>query len=75
MTEPPPRRKAIDDWSVEDHLRHQQTGEVPESDGYRDAVREAIEAAGLELPDVEPALEDMTVEDHVRRIRRRHDTR
>ncbi|HEX2161690.1 MAG TPA: hypothetical protein VHF88_07700 [Thermoleophilaceae bacterium] len=69
------RHKPHKDWTVEDHLRHQQDGTEPVSDDYREAAREALEDAGLEVP---PELQEggrkspaaMTAADHAAEIRR-----
>lgn len=65
------RYKSDEEMTVGDLVHFQRTGERPERDEYRQARREALEAAGLEVDDGggPPAeLEDMNVDDHARRI-------
>jgi hypothetical protein len=70
MTDPPRRHKSDEEMTVGDWAAFQRTGERPERDEYRQARREALEAAGLEPDDDAKgptALEDMTPEDHFAR--------
>jgi hypothetical protein len=73
MAEAPQRHKSDDEMTVDDWAQFQRTGKRPERDEYREARRMALENAGLESEDAAEgptALEDMTPEDHFKRIRR-----
>jgi hypothetical protein len=48
---PPERHKSRESWTVEETVEHQRTGTVPETDQYRDYVRQVHEDAGLEPPE------------------------
>jgi hypothetical protein len=76
---PPERFKKREDLTVDEQLaaiQAQKRGDPAprfETDEYRQARREALEAAGLDPDDdaeESMALEDMTPEDHFNRIRR-----
>jgi hypothetical protein len=64
-------------WSVEDHVRHQQTGVLPLNPAFADYVRDVAEAAelapadlGLPAPPVEDRdPETLSVAEHVERLR------
>ena len=75
---PPTKHKTdIQDWTVDDHLRHQRTGEVPVSDDFKRYRADVLRAGGLideadaAEPDAEPDLASMTPDQHLNAIRRR----
>lgn len=73
MPQPPPRWKALEDLTADEHAR-QMAGEQIESPEYRAYVRQVHENAGLALPAdaIEPkSLVDMTPEEHFQRLRGR----
>ena len=73
MTQAPPERhKSREEWSVDEIVKHDGTGEMPEADERAAAHREHLTAGGLEADDrqAEKPLEEMTAEDHSNRIRR-----
>jgi hypothetical protein len=67
----PKRFKELDDLSIEEHLEHGRTGQLPETDEYQEARREALEDAGLyeELDDEPVDEDDMSPADHYKQIR------
>jgi hypothetical protein len=76
MTKPPEKFKSIEDYTPAEHVEHQARlarGEINpkiESEQYRAYRREVLRAGGIE-PDEEddpPPLEDMTAEQHARRL-------
>lgn len=71
----PSRRKAREDWTAAEHAAHMRTGAEPVSDEFAAYVRQTLAAADLDVADVAPdladlAVEDMTVADHLQRLRR-----
>jgi hypothetical protein len=73
---PPKRFKDPGEMTVAEHAEHQRTGTVPETDEYREAVKDALDDAGLEPTDDElKDIEDMTPDDHFKQIKRPPDTR
>ena len=66
----PRRYKELDELSVDEHVRRRQDPDAKfETPEYRDARRAALEDAGLEHDDpADKAPEEMSVEEHARRI-------
>jgi hypothetical protein len=68
---PPERFKQPADLSIDEILEHRRTGELPETDAYRQARRDALERAGLERDDPAPKdLAAMTPADHAQHFNR-----
>lgn len=67
---PPERFKPREDWTPDEILEHQRTGHQPETSEYRDARREALEAAGLEHDDpAELGEEELSTDARFARLR------
>ena len=76
MSDKPKRFKDREDWTVDDIVRNQRTGELPENPEWRQARADALERAGLLTDDDRAAAdppdpEEATVDDHLRRIQGR----
>lgn len=69
---PPTRYKEQADLSPDEHLTYMRTGELPESEQYREYKHDVLERAGITDDDggSAPAVEDMTPADHFASIRR-----
>jgi hypothetical protein len=74
VTTPPPREKVREQWSAQECLDYARDGVVPDSDAYKQFVREVHVEAGLEPPEGtgEPkALEDLSAGELYERARGR----
>jgi hypothetical protein len=69
MTE---RYKEQSEWSAHEWFTFNRDGTRPESDEYREAKRTALEDAGLESDDdTATPVDEMSVEQHLERMRQR----
>ena len=71
MAEKIKRYKTLEELTPGEHLEHQRTGELPESEQWLEAKARALREAGLEDDDGAKDLESMTPADHLRDITER----
>lgn len=73
-SKPPERFKDREDWTPAEIHAHKLTGKAPQTDEYRDYVRQVHEDAGLDPPEGDDAppkdLEDMSPQEHLDRMGR-----
>ena len=66
---PPRRFKELAELTPSEHMERKRSGVIPETDQFIKYRAQVLADAGIE-DDTQKSVEDMTVEDHLKRIRK-----